>query len=582
VSSRAVTLARDARARGLISRWDHAPGLGALLATGPDAASFLQARLTSDVLALAPGAGQLSARVDRQGRLLAWFSLHRLPDRGQPHPLFLLLLPRAEAAFLYEELEASHIGEDMILSDVSGECHGVILQGGALPTPAATAPEYAAVACPGDVAPHGAWAVRRSFTGDPGVALLWFHDGDDADETDAVLDHLRGDAVVLDDSPDAHRAWRWLQLEAGRPVVGRDLPPAKRILSQTGLEQEAVSWTKGCYLGQEVLARVKAYGAPPESLRALVFPGQGPFDAPPPGTPLTTADGTRVGTWAGAGFSVVRDAPLALAFLKKEHAAPGAALDLAWDHGAATAAVVLPPVYRGGNPAERAAHRYEQAVDRFRAGDDTSAVALLEEALAEAPDHADALETLGVILGRLERYAEAVEVFRRLEAAAPTEPMVHANLSLLFMKLGNIEEAERQKALATMKRFGLSGDAAAAAEQRAAREAEAQRRLTMFQEVLEIDPDDPLALSGAGDALTDLGRAEEAEPLLARAVAAQPDQTAPYLKHGKALEALGRMNQAADVYRAGVQVASRRGDLQPLREMEKRVVVLEAGTAQET
>ena len=37
------------------------------------------------------------------------------------------------------------------------------------------------------------------------------------------------------------------------------------------------------------------------------------------------------------------------------HAAPGAALDLAWDHGAATAAVVLPPVYRGGNPAERGA-----------------------------------------------------------------------------------------------------------------------------------------------------------------------------------------------------------------------------------
>lgn len=576
MSDRAVSLARDARARGLISRWDHAPDLGALLATGPDAATFLQARLTSDVAALAPGTGQLSARVDRQGRLLAWFSLHRLPDRGQPHPLFLLLLPRAEAAALHAELEASHIAEDVILSDVSDECRGVVLQGGDLPAQAADVAEYGLVTLPDDAAPHGAWAVRRSLTGDPGLVLLWFHDHDDA--TDAVLDRLRGDAIRFDDSPDARRAWRWLLLEAGRPVVGVDLPPAKRILSQTGLEQEAVSWTKGCYLGQEVLARVKAYGAPPESLRALVFPGRGPFDAPPAGTPLTTADGTRVGTWAGAGFSVVRDAPLALAFLKKDHAAPGGRLDLVWDGGRATAEIVLPPVYRAGSPAERAAHLYEQAVELFRAGDDAAAVARLEQALDLVPDHADALETLGVILGRLERYAEAVEVFQRLEAAAPTEPMVHANLSLMFMKLGDIEEAERQKALGTMKRFGVSGDAAAAAEQRAAREAEAQRRLEMFREVLAIDPEDPLALSGAGDALTDLGRADEAEPLLARAVAAQPDQTAPYLKHGKALEALGRADEAAAVYRAGIAVASRRGDLQPLREMERRVVVLEAGS----
>lgn len=576
MSGDAVSLARAARERGLIARWDHAPDLGALLITGPDAVAFLQARLTSDVAALAAGTGQLSARVDRQGRLLAWFSLHRLPDRGQPHPLFLLLLPRAEAAALHQELEASHIAENVILSDVSGECDGVVLQGGALPACAADAPEYAAVTCPGEVAPHGAWAVRRSFTGDAGLLLMWFRE-DDVDP-DHVLRTLTGDAVAFDDGDDARRAWRWLLLEAGRPVVGRDLPPARRILSQTGLEQEAVSWTKGCYLGQEVLARVKAYGAPPESLRALVFPGQGPFEAPPPGSPLTTTDGTRVGTWAGAGFSVVRDAPLALAFLKKDHAAPGGRLDLAWEGGAAAADVVLPPVYRAGSPAERAAHLYEQAVELFRAGDDPAAVTRLEQALDLVPDHADALETLGVILGRLERYAEAVAVFQRLEAAAPTEPMVHANLSLMFMKLGDIEEAERQKALGTMKRFGVSGDAAAAAEQRAAREAEAQRRLDMFQEVLDLDPEDPLALAGAGDALTDLDRPEEAEPLLARAVAAQPEQTAPYLKHGKALEALGRVDEAAAVYRAGIAVASRRGDLQPLREMERRVVVLEAGS----
>ena len=50
-----------------------------------------------------------------------------------------------------------------------------------------------------------------------------------------------------------------------------------------------------------------------------------------------------------------------------------------------------------------------------------------------------------MILGRSGRYREAIETFRRLEEIAPDEPMVHTNLSLYFMKVGDIEAAERHK-----------------------------------------------------------------------------------------------------------------------------------------
>ena len=99
----------------------------------------------------------------------------------------------------------------------------------------------------------------------------------------------------------------------------------------------------------------------------------------------------------------------------------------------------------------------------------------------------------------------------------------------------------------------------------------------MFAEVLEIDPDDPLALMGLGNALVALERLEEAEPHLARACAVQKDNSAAFAAHGKLLERLGRSDEARAVFTAGVQVASRKGDLMPLREMEHRLLVLRAG-----
>lgn len=554
-------LGRRLRAHGFIAAWNGAPGLGALFCTGPDAGTFLQAQLTSDVLALRSGEGQLSARVDRRGRLRAWFSLHRLPERGQAHPLYLLLLPADQVDALRDELLGAAVAEDIRIDDVGADLAGVLREG-----PDVATGEPLSVTTAED--PPGAWCIARSFTGDPGELLLWFGD---AAEQDACLETRRGAAVQLDAEPAADAAWRSLQIEAGRPELGRDLEPGSHILNQTGLTDETVCWTKGCFLGQEILARVRTYGSPPESLRCLVFDGRDVLDAPSPGAPLLSSDSDALGTWAGAGWSPTREAPVALAFLRRDWSTPGRRLDLS---DGVVAEVVLPPLYSAADAETRARHLYEQAVSQFSAGEDETAVALLENALVLCPDYGDALEALGVILGRLQRYDEAIAVFERLERMAPDEPMVHVNLSLYHMKRGDTEEAERQKTLATLKRFGAG--AAAAAVDRTALEAEARRKLALFDEVLAFDPDDPLALMGSGEALTALGEIEAAETRLARARAGQPDNSALHLRHGRVLETLERPDEAAAVYAAGVAVAARRGDLQPLREMEHRLLVLRA------
>lgn len=571
----AAALCRQARDRGLVADWTGAPSLGALLVAGPDAGAFLQSQLTSDVLALVPGQAQPSARLNRAGALVAALQAFRLPERGQPFPSWLLLPDRGQVAALADDLRAHVVTEDVVIDDVTAEFDGRLVLG-----PRASA--VLAALAGDEPARSSLISVEVPLTGDPGWLLL-APTGDAAATAALVRQSHDHDLVVWPDDADGATAWRWLCVEAGVLRPGVDFLPGRRALAQTGLEQSVTSLAKGCYLGQEVVARVRTYGSVPEALRALVFEPHGDGEGPPPvdapGMPVHDDMGRKIGTWASAAWSAAWQAPVALAFLDRAHRTPGATLQVRLADGTATPALVrLSPLHAAAGAGDLARRLHERAVHRFSRGDDDGAIALLEQALRADPSLAEVAEALGVILGRSGRYHEAIDIFRRLEEIAPNEPLLHTNLSLFYMKIGDRQEAERQREQATLKRFASLDDAREAAEraesEAAARREDATRRLAMFAEVLELDPDDPLALLGAGNALVTLDRHAEAEPLLGRAVAAQPDNSALYLAHGRTLELLGRGDEAAAVYRAGVVVASRKGDLQPLREMEHRLLLL--------
>ncbi len=317
-------------------------------------------------------------------------------------------------------------------------------------------------------------------------------------------------------------------------------------------------------------------GVPPAAIEAWLAALE---RLPETGADLLTEDGRKVGQIVSRSVSPVLEAPVAFAYLDRASRTPGTQLKLKDTRGGTfSARVALLPFYKASDVKSRVAFLHDRAIRLFADEKDDRALALLEEALRLDPSFADGYEALGVILGRSGRFNEAIDIFKRLEEVAPNEPMVHTNLSLFYMKIGDKTAAEEEKAKATVKQFSRFGamrvDEKRAAEEEAHKKTEAQRRKKMFEEVLEIDPEDPIALFGLGNALSALGDWTGAEQALGRTCAAQKDNSAAYLAHGKALEMLNREADAVRVYREGMAVASRKGDLMPLKEMERRVLLL--------
>jgi folate-binding protein YgfZ len=598
MSASTVTICRQARKKGLVGLWDGVPGLGLALVSGPEGPQFLQSRLTSDVLSLAPGQGQLSAKLTARGQLVGYFSLHRMPDLGQPFPSYLLLAAREDLEILLADLASTLIGEEVLLEDVSTQFRGLVIQGPeadpflerilgrsavqgvtdySLGVVARGQPLSPTVDCPGDL-----MILSRSFTGDPGRILLWGAESSGGGVAEALLAAAKIQSLVLlDQHPPSIEAWKWLSVEAGWPRLGSELETSRTLLPSTGLEQQVASLSKGCYPGQEVVARIRTYGSVPTALRGLEFSDGDPDmmgKLPDPGQELTAGD-RKIGSWGTAAWSVNRGRMIALAFLDRDHRAPGTRQVVDTLAGPLEAEVVLLPFFRATDQGARAQHLHDQAIRLFSEGNDERAVLLLEQSVRLDPGYKDAYEALGVILGREEKFMEAIDIFRRLEEVAPEEPMVHTNLSLFYMKIGDQDEAERQKSLATFKRFSTATDPGAARdlqeEAEAAQAKEAERRIMMFAEVLEFDPEDPVALMGLGKAHAELGQNGQADTYLAQALTAQPENSALYALRGKVLEALGRPEQAGETYRQGVEIASRQGDLMPLKDMEHRLLLLQ-------
>ncbi|MCW8132264.1 MAG: tetratricopeptide repeat protein [Planctomycetota bacterium] len=568
--------------------------LGVLKIAGPDAAKFLHGQITNEVNALMPGEGNLNARVTRTGTLTRIFSLHRLP---QETPAFLILLDRDGVEGLRADLDG-FLFDDAAMDDASAAFDWLLLQGPQAPAlaeevfgplqgePWVSLREHAVRALEHGGIPPGTWAIARSLTGDAGYLIAVPRE---ADMLDPIAERL-GEAARAKDfvSPkggELGAVLEILRIEAGVVRRGIDYRDDQRVLPETGLEQQLVSYTKGCYLGQEVIARIRTYGSTPSALRGLVFDGANDpaallADLPDAGASLLIESGQKVGEIVSRTDSPVMEAPVAFAYLGRQQRTPGTKLRVKGASGIWNARVALLPFYHAPDRQSRARFLHDKAIRVFANHRDQEAIDLLLESLRLDPSFADAYEALGVILGRTSRFEEAVDIFKRLEEVAPHEPMVHTNLSLFYMKMGNKEKAELEKAKATTKAFGQVANEAEAAEraeaEAAARRADAERKKGMFTEVLEIDSEDPVALFGLGNALLQLNETEAAAKTYAKACEVQKDNSAVYLALGKALEALKRDAEALDVYRKGMDVASKKGDLMPLKEMEHRALLLES------
>ncbi len=303
---------------------------GVIVATGRDRASYLQGMLTNDIEALQAGQGCYAAYLTPQGRMIADLYVYELGD------LMLLSVPRAKKDAVLERLHQFIFSEDVQLSDATADFADVAIVG---PSSAEIVAELltqdrAAIAA---MAEHAcrrgtfddryAILLRIADVGVPGYELI-VTAGEDAVVTTA-LDQAH--AAPLSDA-----ARSALRIEGGVPLFGADMDE-ETIPLEAGIEPRAISLTKGCYVGQEVIIRVlhRGHGRVAKRLVGITLDDD---RVPPPGARISAGD-REVGAVTSSTASPAKGQPIALGYVGRDFTAAGTSVSI---DGAAGHVVALP------------------------------------------------------------------------------------------------------------------------------------------------------------------------------------------------------------------------------------------------
>jgi folate-binding protein YgfZ len=274
---------------GLVDRSERA----ALEVRGPDAAEFLQGQITNDVLALEAGQGCYAAMLNPKGRVLADMRIV-CAEPGR----FLIDTESAALEAVLRDLRMYKIGRQVEVADLP-ERSIVSLIG---PRSEEVVESGLGARLPGDEhsltqVAGGAFAVRTNL----GIDVI--ADGDEAAEIRERLLSAGAQPVSLD-------AAEIVRIESGRPRHGLDMTE-DNLPAEAGIVERSVSFTKGCYVGQEPVARMHYKGHPNRHLRGLRLSQQAD-----PGASLLSSD-REVGRVTSTGVSPALG-PVALALVRRE------------------------------------------------------------------------------------------------------------------------------------------------------------------------------------------------------------------------------------------------------------------------
>ena len=279
---------------GLIDRSER----GKLALTGTERKAFLAGQVTNDIEGLTPGTGCYAAFLTHKGKMLGDLRVLDVED-GNGVPELLLDTDRSTLQALFDLVRRFKIGYDV-------ELHKRTVQRGLLSLvgPGARAiggaeavPVEEHAHRPGEIAGH---PVRLIAT-DVGIDVLC--------EADATAD-VRAALVAAGATPVSEDAAEILRVESGRPRYGVDVDDST-IPQEAGLNDRAVSFTKGCYVGQETVARLFYRGKPNRHLRGLML--SEPVD---PGAELRLGErvvGTLTSSLVSPTFG-----PIGLALVRRE------------------------------------------------------------------------------------------------------------------------------------------------------------------------------------------------------------------------------------------------------------------------
>ena len=275
---------------------------GKLALSGSEAKAFLNGQVSNDIEALEPGGGCYAALLTHKGKMLADL---RVLDVGPPTPELLLLCERSALQALFDAIRRFNIGFDCELHKRTVQQGLLSLIGPRADQLAGAVPQAEHANTPGEIAGAAVLLVRT----DAGIDVLC-----DAADTERVRAALVA-AGAVEVGADAAEI---LRVEHGRPRYGVDLDDSV-IPQEAGLNERAVSFTKGCYVGQETVARLHWRGKPNRHLRGLRL-----GEEVQPGTELRLGE-REVGVLTSVAASP-RFGPVGLAIVRRE-AQPGDVLD---------------------------------------------------------------------------------------------------------------------------------------------------------------------------------------------------------------------------------------------------------------
>jgi folate-binding protein YgfZ len=303
--------------------------------SGPDRVRYLNAVTSGNIRDLAPSQSALGLLLNAQGHILAELTTLALEER-------LLMLGHA---FLrqktFEILDKFIIMDDAALTDETAHMGTLAIEGPKAPDllRELTGIEYgqlskgahvtASLEFSGTAVPCR--VLCRSLFGFPGAELLL-----PRDSLLSAWQALGTAARARGGSPIGYRAVNMLRLEAGIPWFGTDFDE-HHIPQEAGIESTHISFTKGCYTGQEIVERVRSRGHVNRRLAELLFSSA---EAPASGTPVAAPDGVEAGHVTSAAFSPLAGKPIGMAYLRREYLPPGTELQC----GGARAEVIEVPL----------------------------------------------------------------------------------------------------------------------------------------------------------------------------------------------------------------------------------------------
>jgi folate-binding protein YgfZ len=313
---------------------------GKIVVAGADRKTYLHAMLTNDIAALQAGTGCYAAFLTPQGRMIADMCVYELGDVCllDVHPSVKdTVIGRLDQFVFSEDVRLGDVTEAFGSLGVYGPRSADVISAAFRPGSTTAAPSAASL---GNLRPFE--NVRAPFSGEPIVIAAGNRSGErgfDLYCERRLFGALRLALVQAGGMDVGEEAVEAVRIEAGRPEFAIDMNE-ETIPLEAGIEKQAISFTKGCYPGQEVVIRIlhRGHGRVARKLVGLLVKDE---TVPVAGDPLFAAD-REVGHVTSAALSPSLMVPIALGYVARELAEPGTAATIA--HGNRRLPAVVAPL----------------------------------------------------------------------------------------------------------------------------------------------------------------------------------------------------------------------------------------------